>query len=283
MDTQTTTTAEAITAAAPPTTPQPTFMDPTTWRPRLDPATLSSIATLSIPPAPLAPPTFASMPSASVPDPMDQRSVMEATEEMPTYAAMGTDGRAKSDSSPNPPLVNVDDVPGGIGMSRLLDEDVLVGLDDECGYMNDHADTLYGRASIANRMVPFGSIAAGPLAAWVWVGGEFPHRLDMISNSRYRTLAHGRQITVYNRKTPPDHVMRLGQLRVTSPLRTICDIACMDEGGKILAGADSLLPMLLERYEVKVETCLQTLWENPRWPNHGGGVHTLMRLRHRRP
>lgn len=203
----------------------------------------------------------------------------------PTCANTGNGDPAKraKSKSPRSPLINVDDVPGGIGMSRLLGEDVLVGLDDECGYVNDHADTLYGRGAIVNRMVPFGSIAAGPLAAWVWVGGDFPYRLDLISNSRYRTLAHGRQITVYNRKTPPDHVMRLGQLRITSPLRTICDIACMDEGGKILAGAESLLPLLMERYEVRAEACLQTLWENPRWPNHSDGVRTLMRLKRRKP
>ncbi|MBT1166998.1 hypothetical protein [Bifidobacterium simiarum] len=177
--------------------------------------------------------------------------------------------------------MQIDDVTGDMGLERLVERKVLVRLDDTCAYPASYAGTLYGRASIAEQMVPFGAAATGPLALWVWQGGRFPGRVDVVSGSHFRARVHGRQIVVHNRRTPPEQLMRLRQLLVTSPMRTACDLACMDLPGQRPSHTEALIARMLDSYGIKVSQCLKTLWENPRWPNHGPAVRMLMNVEKR--
>ncbi|PLS31807.1 hypothetical protein Uis1B_0345 [Bifidobacterium margollesii] len=162
-----------------------------------------------------------------------------------------------------------------MGLERLVERQVLVRLDDTCAYSTSQAGTLYGRASIAEQMVPFGAAAAGPLAMWIWQGGRFPNRVDVISGSHFRARIHGRQIIAHNRRTPPEQLMRLRQLLVTSPMRTACDLACMNLPEQRPAHTETLIAKMLDAYEIKASQCLKILWENPRWPNHGPAVRMM--------
>ncbi|PJM74102.1 hypothetical protein CS006_02885 [Bifidobacterium primatium] len=177
-----------------------------------------------------------------------------------------------------PSVVFIDDMPGSLGLRRMVDDGTLSSLDEGSAYMARDSATLYGRAAIADCIVPFGSIAAGLLASWIWLGGPFPERIDLISGSHYRALAYGRQVRVFHRQTTAEQVMKLGKLRVTSPVRTICDLACMDAAGRASIDVDGTIVRLLAAYAIPAALCLQTLWDNQRWPNHGEGVETLTRI-----
>lgn len=185
---------------------------------------------------------------------------------------------ATADPDVDGPLIRTDDLSGDNGLDMLERAGIMVKLDQTCGYLADTASTLYGRSSIAMTMLPSGAIAAGQLALWVWIGGAFPDRLDVISGSHYRASVHDRQLRVFNRKIGQDQQRRLGHLRITSPLRTACDIACSEDGDFIVNRLEPRLVMLIGMYRLSPRECLQTLWGNQRWPNHTMGVRRMMDL-----
>ena len=152
-------------------------------------------------------------------------------------------------------------------MARLTHFVTLHSLDQTNAYSAEHADTLYGRAMIALKLIPFGTIACALTAAWVWLGGTFPRTVDVISSSHYRADSHGRKIRVFNRKTAPEHVIQVGNLRITTPMRTACDIALLTPGELNEHDACDVLCALFEEYQVSLAQCMQTLDDNHFWPN----------------
>ncbi|OXN00676.1 hypothetical protein Tam10B_1075 [Bifidobacterium vansinderenii] len=181
-----------------------------------------------------------------------------------------------------PSLIHSTDVTGHMALHRLVAMGVLTRLDDTCGYRNDYADTPLGRALIVEPMIPYGATAAGKLALWVWVGGRFPACFDLISTSHYRARVHGRDMHVHNRRMLTNHMVLLAGLRITSPIRTACDLACMEPAERQGCDVNQLLAVLMTKYEISPDDCLNMLWRNQRWPRHSLGITTFIALKRRR-
>ena len=181
-----------------------------------------------------------------------------------------------------PSLVRSEDVTGCMALNRLIRMGVLTRLDNTCGYRNDYANTLIGRAMIVEPMIPYGATAAGKLALWVWVGGRFPTCFDLVSTSHYRARVHGRDVHVHNRRMMTNQVMRLAELKITSPIRTACDLACMAPAERQGCDVNRMIVELMQRYSIDPDQCLDTLWCNQRWPRHSLGITTFMALKNRR-
>ena len=125
---------------------------------------------------------------------------------------------------------------------------------------------------IALKLIPFGTIACALTAAWVWLGGTFPRTVDVISSSHYRADSHGRKIRVFNRKTAPEHVIQVGNLRITTPMRTACDIALLTPGELNEHDACDVLCALFEEYQsVLHSACRRSMTTiSGRTPNRPG-------------
>lgn len=151
-------------------------------------------------------------------------------------------------------------------------------LDDHANYVADQAVSVQGRAAIVNTMMPPNAVACLTLALWVWIGGPFPNSLTVVSHSHFRAAVHGRPIRVLDRRLPSTSRARLGSLWLTSPERTVCDLACADE--TLLGFVDPITAIinLMEEYELTTTACLKILRDNTRWPGHAHGVETLQRI-----
>lgn len=175
-------------------------------------------------------------------------------------------------------LIPASDLPGPLGMTALSRMGILTALDDSTAYLSHQARSIPGRAAIAQTMVPIGATACTTLALWVWLGGAFPPNIQIVSRSHFREPIHGRRILVRDRRLTERDVSRLGQLWVTSPTRTACDIAC--ESQARLGDVDRVAAIidLMNEFGVEPDDCLRTLWDNPRWPGHARGVDLINRI-----
>ncbi|MBW3078486.1 hypothetical protein [Bifidobacterium simiiventris] len=161
------------------------------------------------------------------------------------------------------PLLTERDLPGPLSLNMLIANGSLSRLDSSSGYQRSHATTLYGRATILADMVPRNATVCALTAAWVWLGGTFPNTVDVISRSHYRAAAHSRKIRVFNRKSPPEHLIQIGETRVTTPARTVCDLSLLpvDE-----PDCGATISDLMTEYRVTADDCLHILDRNPFWP-----------------
>lgn len=165
-----------------------------------------------------------------------------------------------------PPILIDRDLPGPLSLKRLTILGSVGGLDSRSGYWIEHADTLYGRAMITERIIPFATIACAFTALWVWMGGTFPDTLDVMSRSHFRKTHHGRRVRAFDRKVEHRDLARIGPLRVTRPARTVCDI--------VTIFGDRTEDMLLiepiadcmDVYDFSPGDCMTILDENPCMP-----------------
>lgn len=163
-------------------------------------------------------------------------------------------------------LLDDHDLPGPLSMHLLTRNGSIVPLDSASGYQSDHADTLYGRATIINDLIPHRSTACALTATWLWIGGRFPETIDIISRSHYRAYVHHRKVRVFNRKSPSDHVIHVGGTRVTTPARTACDLSLLPDQTEADGQVDLLISDLMSEYRVSPDDCIQILDGNPFWP-----------------
>lgn len=163
------------------------------------------------------------------------------------------------------PLLDDADLPGPLSLHLLSAYGMLSPLDNVSAYQVTHASTLYGRAAIAAALAPRRTVACAFTAAWIWLGGDFPNTIDIISRSHYRSVVHGRRIRVFNRKSRPEHIIKVGAMRVTTPARTACDLALLPSE-EVDDGADRLIEQLMLEYRVTPEDCLAILEVNRFWP-----------------
>lgn len=170
-------------------------------------------------------------------------------------------------TTPSAPLIKADQLPGPLSLNRLSELGVIHKLDAATAYRAEDALTLYGRAMVAAKVIPFGTIACALTAVWVWLGGEFPDTVDVISASHYRALVFGRKIRVFNRKAPPAHLSRLGPLQVTSPARTACDLALLPLDELSRHEANEMVCSLMETHHFRPADCLEILERNRYWQN----------------
>lgn len=156
-------------------------------------------------------------------------------------------------------------------MSRLADIGIVRHLGPASAYRNLNADNPQTRAAIAASIIPARTIACHALATWVWLGGEFPGSIDVISTSHYRALKHGRRVRVFNRKAPDEHLTWIGRCALTTPLRTACDLALSATSTDTSPTANTHLEhrilALATTYQFTMQDCLQLLNEHRFWPN----------------
>lgn len=177
-------------------------------------------------------------------------------------------GRQEHARPPVPLLVMSDSLPGPLGLHRLARHGIIRTLDHRTGgYTCVRARTLSGRGAIAGTMLPPGTAACMGLAAWVWLGGLFPDTIDIVSDSHFRSLVHGRRIRVFNRKTSDGDVMVISGSRVTAPARTACDLSLLPDAEFEALGGLGRVRELLDDYDVHPDECVQVLDRNRFWPN----------------
>ena len=162
-----------------------------------------------------------------------------------------------------PPVLHERDLPGQLSLNRLARMGTIHALDASSGYWSEHAGTLYGRALIMHSILPFPAAACALSALWVWMGGDFPVTLDVLSKSHYRAMRHGRRIRVFSRKIAKSHMAKVGDLNITNPQRTACDIASMFEPDPGPAMFIDEMVEFMHAYHFGPDECIRILEENP--------------------
>lgn len=187
----------------------------------------------------------------------------------PTSSRITSSRRPHDDARPHVPLlVMADSLPGPLSLRHLTRHGVIRTLDHRTGgYTCLRARTLSGRGAIVGTMLPPNTAACMGLAAWVWLGGLFPDTIDIVSDSHFRSLVHGRRIRVFNRKTSARDVMAISGIRVTAPARTVCDLTLLPDGEFEALGGLERIRELLDDYDVHPHECVRVLDENRFWPN----------------
>ncbi|PAU67766.1 hypothetical protein B1400_1540 [Bifidobacterium italicum] len=157
-------------------------------------------------------------------------------------------------------LYTYDNLPGPFAMRSLVRSGALVALDERHAYRSADGETLYGRAAIVAAMLPNPQlVACGRAAAWVWLGGEFPSAVDVLSTTHYRAPLMGRPINVRERRVPPKQTQMVGPLTITTPERTVCDLAMCPPEDIYEQSLDGLILRLLRHFSIDVEDCLLIL------------------------
>ncbi|MBT1181343.1 hypothetical protein JS531_05025 [Bifidobacterium sp. CP2] len=162
-----------------------------------------------------------------------------------------------------PPILREGDLPGPLSLIRLSSLGTVHPLDGRSGYWSDHADTLYGRAMIVLKVIPFATSACALTALWVWMGGAFPDTLDVLSHSHFRTRPHGRRIRAFTRKVTDRHLTHIGALRLTTPARTACDVASMFHDRPDAHVLAAHVADCMDAYDFSPDDCTAMLDENP--------------------
>ncbi|ROT87778.1 hypothetical protein [Bifidobacterium mongoliense] len=168
---------------------------------------------------------------------------------------------------PNARVLHGSDLPGPLSLHRLAHMGAVRRLDDSHAYLSEHDDTLYGRGALMASMAPRRMSVCAVTAAWVWLGGQFPKTIDILSTSHFRSLIFGRKIRVFNRNAPASHLTTVGSLRITTPARTACDIALLSDEESADLYANEMVCSLMETYEFRPADCLAILDENRFWQN----------------
>ena len=179
---------------------------------------------------------------------------------------MNEDERSMIDSSANvPPLLRERDLPGPMSMHWLERMGIIQFLDDTNAYGNEYSTSVFGRAQVALQLVPRRSIACAQTAAWVWLGGQMPSTVDVLSSSHFRSTVFGRRIRVFNRKPYQRQIQRIGGLQLTSPAATAVDLATIrrNETDSAVSSIGARISDLMDGYKISPEYCLGLLDENP--------------------
>lgn len=167
---------------------------------------------------------------------------------------------AGGDAAAQTVLYTYDNLPGPFAMRNLVRAGALVALDERHAYRSTDGETLYGRAAIVAAMLPNPQlVACGRAAAWVWLGGEFPSAVDVLSKTHYRAPLMGRPINVRERRVPPKQTQLVGPLTVTTPERTVCDLAMCPPEDIYEQSLDELILRLLRHFTIDIEDCLLIL------------------------
>ncbi len=153
------------------------------------------------------------------------------------------------------------DLPGRLSKDMLLDSGVLHAVNEHYAYLTAFSDSLYGRANILSDVMPQTAIACMTTAAWVWCGGVFPTSFDVVSTSHFRKFMMNRPVRTYARHIEPGHIQRIGELQLTSPPRTACDLALLPAHMLFEDGWDAIVHKLMGDYGVTVDECAALLAE----------------------
>ncbi|MDK6365332.1 hypothetical protein QP205_24180, partial [Escherichia coli] len=67
-------------------------------------------------------------------------------------------------------------------------------LDDNTFFPARFSATSFMRVHVVRDVIPEHSIASGLLAAWIWLGGRFPGRIDVMRDHNYHSILFGRKV-----------------------------------------------------------------------------------------
>ena len=178
----------------------------------------------------------------------------------PTVSAQGT-------ADAPPPIFQLKDLPGHMGMRQLIELGIIRPLDDVHAYHTSYGQSVAGRAAVTQLAIPAHVAVCALTACWVWIGGELPGSIDVICSSHFRSTIFGRKIRVFNRQTPEDQCTAVNGLSLTNPVRTACDIATLPDNEWQGADYACLVRRLMDECGVSSAECLELLRVNRFWPN----------------
>lgn len=160
--------------------------------------------------------------------PAAQQSTQQSSTQQSSTQQRSTRSRAPGTlrNAKRYPLITTNDVCGQMGLWTLEARGVLCRLDATCGYLTQEQYSVASRAHIVRQLIPQHTVASGYMAYWVWMGGDFPSCIDIISTSHYWTMIVQRPVHASNRVLDDHHIITSHGLSITSPLRTVCDISC---------------------------------------------------------
>jgi len=155
------------------------------------------------------------------------------------------------------PVLHAGDLPLAELCAARLDGE-LVGIDE--GFASiDAGDSALNRAAAAGRYWPHRLIAEQATAAWIWGARPDPparHQLCASKNARARPPVPARS-TVREVVIDTDEFALVGTVRVTTPLRTVVDLARFAEPYD--DRALETLGRLADRYGVTLAQCRSAL------------------------
>ena len=152
-------------------------------------------------------------------------------------------------------------------MHQLISMGVICPLDGDHAYQAVYAQSVAGRITLIKRVIPSHITLCALTACWVWLGGTLPGSIDVISRSHFRSTMFGRKIRVFNRQARESQTTVANGLRLTTPVRTACDIATLPDDEWQGRDGATLVDSLMEEYHFSASDCLTMLGVNRFWPN----------------
>ena len=180
------------------------------------------------------------------------------------------------------PIIRVRDLPGPMAMQTLIDLGMLQRLSSGAAFLPRMALTLEQRADIAGAVMPNHTIACLELAAWIWLGGEFPTTLDVITPARFNSFGLSGAFTAHDWRIRCKETREISDMRTTTPLRTICDLACCDAEDSIAADEAQrivIIERLMREFRIRPAQCLRSIQQRLRFTGHPIGATLMRRIR----
>ncbi|OTA26677.1 hypothetical protein B9G54_03615 [Alloscardovia macacae] len=176
------------------------------------------------------------------------------------------------------PLVRACDFPGPMCLTHLALAHILTPLGEGTYYLSRFNDTIELRARVVREIIPFGSIASGMLAAWIWLGGAFPDHIDIARDNHYRSILFGRDVRVTTRQIHSSFLVDFSHFLTTTPLRTVCDLACSEDTRASPARISAVISQLIMEFRITEHECLELLRSNTRQPRYTRGMNLILRV-----
>lgn len=166
-----------------------------------------------------------------------------------------------------PVLMDTTHLPGPLSMKKLSKFGAFDRLSIRSGFAHSTAQSLEGRCDVLKKLLPYGSVACMFTASWIWLGGKIPNVFEIISNSHYRVRPHDHTLQVFRRKILKIEQKVIKDLHVTSPARTICDIALTPSKNiyEEMRRVDTVCA-LAQKYNTSFKECEKIIDNNPYFP-----------------
>lgn len=174
---------------------------------------------------------------------------------------------SKTDTDIIPALMDTTHLPGPLCVNKLSKYGAINQLTSQSGYSFQHANSVIGRSEIIMKILHNKGTICLFTAAWIWIGGDFPENIDIIAYSNYRRKTHDRSIRMFHRKISAKECNTVGKLHITTPIRTVCDIAFTpSESPQEELFRQQTVHILMEQYGIRFYDCLHIFQENPYFP-----------------
>lgn len=166
-----------------------------------------------------------------------------------------------------PILIDTKHLPGPLSMKKLCNFGAFNNVSIRTGFTQSTAKTPEGRCNVLKNLLPNGTVACAFTASWIWLGGKIPNILEIISKSHYRIKPYNHRLQVFRRKLMKKEQRVIKDLHVTSPARTICDIALTPSKNiyEEIRRVDTVCE-LAQKYNTSFKDCEKIIDSNPYFP-----------------